>query len=268
MKDVQDFQREVIEKSNTVPVVADFWAEWCAPCKILTPILERLAVEQTGQWELAKVNTETHVEVARQFGISGIPSVKMFVEGKVKSEFVGALPEYQVRQWLKASIPGKYDKDIETATRMIHEGRESEAETILESVCSADPGNEGARVFLARAILFSDSQRALDLVKTIEEPKFFELAEAVRTISRLLEIARHPERLPQGPSADTYREAALALINRNFDVALGLFIDIIRHERNYDDDGSRKACIAIFKILGEDHATTLNHRREFSRALY
>ena len=106
--DVQDFEAEVLRKSMEVPVVVDFWAEWCAPCKVLGPILERLAAESAGKWVLAKVNTEVHQEIARQHAIQSIPNVKLCYERKVVSEFLGALPDYLVLRWLKKTLPSKH----------------------------------------------------------------------------------------------------------------------------------------------------------------
>ncbi|MCZ6756762.1 MAG: thioredoxin, partial [Bacteroidetes bacterium] len=91
--EVQNFQEDVIEASSEVPILVDFWAEWCGPCRVLGPVLEKLEAEQNGEWRLAKVDTDQHPEVSMQYGIRGIPAVKLFVDGNVVSEFTGALPE-------------------------------------------------------------------------------------------------------------------------------------------------------------------------------
>ena len=106
MKDVSDgdFDREVIARSNSIPVIVDFWAEWCGPCIVLKPILEELSEEYDGKLELAKINVDDSPAVSKRFGISSIPSVKLFIKGKVAAEFTGALPEDAVRQWLQRNI--------------------------------------------------------------------------------------------------------------------------------------------------------------------
>ena len=104
--EVENFQQDVLEKSFQQPVLVDFWAEWCGPCRTLGPILERLASENERKWSLVKVNTETHQEVAMYFQIRSIPAVKLFIDGEVVDEFTGALPEASIRQWLEQTLPG------------------------------------------------------------------------------------------------------------------------------------------------------------------
>lgn len=99
------FEQEVVSKSHEKPVVVDFWAPWCAPCRFLGPTLEKLAKSNGGQWRLVKVNTDKHPELLRRFRIMGIPAVKMFVDGEVVDEFVGAMPEPAVKQWLEGALP-------------------------------------------------------------------------------------------------------------------------------------------------------------------
>lgn len=265
--DVADFQKEVIERSKEKPVLVDFWAEWCAPCRILGPVLEKLAGEAIGDWVLAKVNTEEMPDVAREYNIRSIPNVKLFVDGKPEAEFVGALPEPMLKQWLQKNIPSKSRKEVERAEALLDKGRNEEAATILDSVIKSEPGNHKARVLLALMLLDTDLPRAEELVNPIEEDSdVFDLAEAVRTFAAL---AHKPaESLPDKPAKETYLKGIKKLKTRDYAAALEAFIEVIRNDREYDNDGSRKACVAIFKVLGEDHDITQQYRREFSRALY
>ncbi len=266
--DVRDFKKEVLDRSYETPVLVDFWAEWCGPCRILGPILERLAQEANGQWQLAKVNTEEHPEVAMEYGIRSIPNVKLFVDGKVAGEFVGALPEAMVRQWLKKFVPGRYQKQLAQAEQLLVRGENDRAQKILENILNSDPQNVEGRILLARTILFREPQQAARLVENIDEPRHSEMIEAIRTVARLASLHLEPDALPASDVRETYREAIRALLARDFERALQSFITVIRTDRYYDDDGSRKACIAIFKLLGEEHEITKEYRREFSSALY
>ena len=110
-----DFSEEVLETSKQIPVLVDFWAEWCGPCRILGPILEKLAGEASGEWKLVKVNTELHPDLAQAFDLRGIPAVKLFSQGEPIAEFTGALPEAQVRDWLGANLPGASDDEFTAA---------------------------------------------------------------------------------------------------------------------------------------------------------
>lgn len=266
--DVRDFQRDVIERSYTVPVLVDFWAEWCMPCRMLSPVLERLAQRANGRWVLAKVNTEEHPELAHRYGVRSIPNVKLFVDGHVVDEFVGALPEYVIERWLEKALPSPHRKLLQQAEELLQQQRISEAQELLERVLAEDPANEQARVLLARLLLFADPVRARELVDPIEVGSpHQELAEAIRTLAPLLQL-RSEEELPPDPVRPTFWNGVQAFQRGDFDAALEHFIEVIRQHRYYNEDAARRICIAIFKFLGEEHPITLHRRREFSSALY
>ncbi|GBD07693.1 Thioredoxin C-1 [bacterium HR21] len=266
--DVHDFEREVIQRSYTVPVLVDFWAEWCMPCRILSPVLERLAQKANGRWVLAKVNTEEHPELAYRYGVRSIPNVKLFVDGEVINEFVGALPEHLIERWLEQALPSPHRKLLQQAEELLQQHRISEAQEVLERVLAAEPHNEQARVLLARLLLFAEPDRARELVAPIEPGSpHEEVAEAIRTLAPLLQL-RSEEELPPDPVRPLFWSGVQALQRGEFDTALEHFIEVIRHHRYYNEDAARRICIAIFKFLGEEHPITLRRRREFSSALY
>ena len=267
--EVRDFAKEVIERSFAVPVVVDFWAEWCGPCKMLGPILERLEAQSSGKWVLAKVDTDHNEELAVRYGVRGIPNVKLFVDGKVANEFTGALPERMVIQWLEKSLPDQSRNELQRAEELMQQGKNTEAQRLLEGILARTPASEHAQTLLATIVIWQDRSRAADLVSSIEEHSpDFPLADAVRTFDRLVRKMEHPEDLPQDPVKATYLAAIYEMNAKQFDSALDKFIDVIRLNRYYDDDGARKACIAIFKLLGEENEVTKRHRRDFSSALH
>jgi len=265
---IADFEREVLERSRTLPVVVDFWADWCGPCKVLGPVLERLAEGADGRWVLATLNTEDHPDVAARYGIRSIPAVKLFIDGRVADEFTGALPEYAVRQWLEKAIPAPSAGDIARARGLLAAGDAPGAAVILRRVAEREPENPEARVLLARAVLLDDPQGALLSIGGIEEPRLSDELETVTTVAAMDEKRRTPDDLPPSPVKEAYLGAIEKFFTRDYDGALSAFIGVIRDERWYDDDGSRKACLAIFRLLGEEHEITLRHRREFGGALY
>lgn len=267
--EIQDFEAEVIERSRSVPVLVDFWAEWCGPCKALGPVLERLAEKADGRWVLAKVDTDRHQQVAARYGIRSIPNVKLFMAGAPVNEFTGALPEPAVVQWLNKALPDPLADELRRAEKAIADGAMSEAGQILEEVLRKEPNHEHARVLLARAVLETQPERALELVRGLEEDaKDFPMVDAIRTVAGLTEKLAGAHALPGGPAAQMYRDGLHALARFDHERALQHFIAAIRADRYYDDDGARKACVAIFKMLGEDHEITRAYRREFSSALY
>jgi len=267
--DLQDFTKDVIDRSHEIPILVDFWAEWCGPCKILGPVLEELAEQQKDKWELIKLNTEQHSELAGKYGIRSIPNVKLFVDGEVKDEFVGALPKNSIEKWLEKAIPGKYANLLKEAQELFTQGEAQKSEQILQDIISAEPNNIQAGALLARSIFYSDPQKALQLVNPIEpDSEFYESADAIKTMVKLFKHLDDPDTLPENSVKVGYLIAIKNLQNQDFNSALEHFIEVIRTDRYYDDDGARKACIAIFKFLGEESEITKGHRSAFSSALY
>ena len=269
-----DFQKDVIEASKTTAIVVDFWAEWCGPCKMLTPVLENLAGEASGTWKLVKVNTDEYQELSAEHGISGIPAVKMFSDGKVIADFVGALPEAQVRSWLKENIPTESKNMFEEAKKVLSDGDKSKAQNLFEQVINADPNNFEARILLAGLIFEPDPERALKLVKDVpEENPLYKNAEAIQTLSRLLNsfesISKQAQESDASPEAwGHYLKGIQALQGHDYDAALKNWIEAIAIDKTIDDDGPRKACIALFSWLGQEHELMKKYHRSFTSALF
>ena len=217
--EVSDFQTEVLERSRTVPVLVDFWAEWCGPCRILGPTLERLAASASGRWVLAKLNTEEFPDVAMQYGIRSIPNVKLFIDGKPVNEFVGALPEPAIVEWLKKAIPAKKIPEVETAQTLLESLQFEEAQKLLEPVLETNPDNHQASALLAKAVFFTDPERAVRVVEGIEaDSDYHDLAEAIRVFYDLGERIAGGA-LPEGPARESYIEAGEGLLKGEFDSA-------------------------------------------------
>jgi putative thioredoxin len=267
--DTDNFQKDVIEQSDQIPVLVDFWAEWCGPCKILSPVLERLAEKYKDRWRLVKLNTEKYPQIAAQYGIRSIPNVKLFVDGRVVNEFVGALPEGAVEQWLKRALPSKYSQRLAGVEQLLSSGKVSQAQKTLQEILEAEPDNDEAMVLLAKINVFNHPGSALDYSKRIQPGStYFELAESIQTFAHLFLYLDNPEDLPDSTNKERYLHAIKDLHGQKFEAAIRDFIDVMETERNYDDDGSRKACVAIFKFLGEEHSITKQYRPAFSSALY
>ena len=267
--EIRSFEDDVVQASYAVPVVVDFWAGWCAPCRMLGPVLEKLAQDADGAWRLAKVDVDANPDVSQAHGISGIPAVKLFHEGKEIAEFVGALPEPQVVKWLEENLPSESKKAVAEARAAIAAGEPERAQSILEEILGEDPKNVDARIELATLMFESDPKAAVDLVAEVTpDHADFDRVSAIRTLGRLGDL------LESGESDDsedwtTYLDGITAMREGRYSEALAAWIGMLeRRAREVDHDGARKACIAVFHFLGEDHEVTRANRRSFSSALY
>lgn len=266
--DIRNFQQEVIERSYQVPVLVDFWAEWCGPCKMLGPVLERMAGQNDGQWVLAKVNTEQFPQIAGQYRVQSIPNVKLFIDGEAVDEFVGALPEPAIRQWLEKAIPAPQNENLMRAKALLQTGQTAQALPLLESVLREEPGNAGAALLLAQIYLLSDPEKALAYLQKIDEAaeEYQEVANILPLAETLAQVKKGD--LPAGKVREEFAAAIGALTEGRFENALQGLIAVLEKDRYYNEDASRKACIAIFKLLGEDHQLSRRYRPQFSGALY
>ena len=185
--DISDFQKEVIEESYNIPVLVDFWAEWCGPCKVLGPVLERLGEKYKGSWKFAKLDTDKYQDIAAEYGIRGIPNVKLFINGEIVDEFSGALPEHMAEDWLKKTIPGKSYKQVNEAKILLEKGNEANAKKILEKILAENPEESDAKLLLAKIYLFSDPNKSLALISNIEYSSENEdTIDPIKTISSLI----------------------------------------------------------------------------------
>lgn len=271
------FEREVVERSREVPVVVDFWAPWCAPCRALGPVLEKLLQEGRGQWVLAKMDTDRNPVTPQRYGVQGIPAVKAFVDGRLVDEFTGALPEGEVRRWLRRFLPGEAERLWKEGRREEDQGHLDQAEALYRQAQGQDPRHPGARLGLARAALRRgrlDEARAMleDLDPQGRQEWASELADLRLSLSAdggedwealEAEVRSHPDN-PE----PRYRLAMALAARKRFEEALEHLLHLVVHHRSFRDDGARKAMLEVFEAVGPRSDLAERWRERLARALY
>jgi len=272
-----EFEAAVLDRSTEVPVLVDFWAPWCGPCRVLGPVLEKLAAEYAGDFILAKVNVDESPSLAGALGIQGIPAVKLFRDGDIASEFTGALPEPEVREFLSRFLPSVADKRAQHAAQLEQEGKGTQAKTIYQEILDSDPNHAKALLGMGRLLMNEgDGTGALERLEQVslvaEERK-----EADRLIARIKlqeggaqDVAALQARVKVEPNNLEARfELAQALAGmEKYEEALTEFLTIVKTDRGFQDDGGRKAMVQIFEVLGSDHPLTDRFRSELASVLF
>jgi putative thioredoxin len=273
------FEREVIERSKRTPVIVDFWAPWCGPCRLLGPKLEEAVRRSEGRLALAKLNSDEEPELALRYGIQGIPAVKVIVDGKIAGEFVGALPDAQLRHFLERFIPTEADRLSQEAGRHESAGQWEAALRGYDAALALRPDLHAALTgrlrVLAHLRRWDEAQAAYDAC-----PGPLQLTDDVEAIKTTIELGRAAA---DGPSKEElearlranpddcearYQMAMRDAAEGRHREALEGWLDIVKRDRQFRDDGARKMMLRLFGLIGARSPLTEEFRDKLARAIF
>lgn len=273
-----DFAEKVIHASREVPVIVDFWAPWCAPCRQLGPILEKLAAEYGGRFILAKVDSDNNQDLSAQFQVRGIPAVKAFVQGQLVDEFTGVQPEANIRRFIESLLPSPAEPIYREAVAAIVAGDNARALELLSHTLALDPKHEGA--LLDRAELYLEMGQAEDARAALAGIERAEDRERLDSLRARVELAASAATVQgdeteleariaaDGSDLEARLELSRLLAARQaFAPAMDQLLEIVRRDRKYNEEAGRKTLVALFNLLGSGHDLVRQYRSKLAAAL-
>ena len=265
-----NFATDVVAQSNTLPVVVDFWAPWCSPCRVLGPMLERLAGEARGAFLLAKLNVDDNPALSAAYGIQSLPAVKAFRDGRVVDEFVGAQPEGRLREFLKKVAPTAADRALAEAGSLLATRHWSQAEAALRKVLADTPSSAPAALGLVKALVAQG--RGCEAQGLLED---FPRGDAAPAAEKLADLAGLLCEVEGGdaPVVDSdldalYFQAARLLARGRLEAGLDGLLDVLRQDKRYRKGAPRRVMLGVFELLGEDDPATRQYRGELASVLF
>lgn len=271
---LENFQQVILEGSMQQPVLVDFWASWCAPCKVLTPILHKLAEEFQGQFILAKINIEEQPELAQQFQVQSVPTIMLVGEGQLLDKFDGMKPESEIRAFLKQHLTNPVEAFKEQIKVLIGEGELDQAQAMLQQAISQLPEDTELQIDLARVLLqknlATDAKLVLENLPEAEKArpdvkglmaglKFSEVAPSAEQLAALGE---------REDSEANYLKAMAALLQGQHEQALERLLNLLRDDRSYQDGIAHKTLLEVFAMLGESNPFVVKARRKLYTLMY
>jgi putative thioredoxin len=275
------FEQDVIEASNLVPVLVDFWAPWCGPCKTLGPLLEKLEQDYAGKWRLVKVDVDENPQLAAHFQVRSIPHVVAFADGRPVDQFIGVLPEGQLRAFLDRLVPNAAQTEHKRALAALESGQRAVAIDHLQAALALEPGNDAARLDLIEVLLDEERTEEARIESERLSPKITQgidvryntlktrldaldaAAELPPTDALDARVAAHPDDL------EARFDLASALIaRRDYGGALAHLLEIVKRDRTFRDDIGRKTMLSVFDLASHRPELVAEWRRKLSAALH
>jgi len=264
-----NFEYEVLAYSAQMPVVVDFWAAWCIPCKISTPLLENLAEQAEGRFRLAKVDVDANPKLTRQFGVRTVPAIKAFRDGQIMGELSGAQPEAVIRDFIQAIIPSDFELALEKGLSLLELTDWGNAEDSFREYLEHKPEFPLALLGLARSLLgqgfFDEAQRILTRFPASKE---YATAETLLPLVKALVWAKGQTPSGDDPLLAGYLTAMRLVTRGNFAAALDGLLDVLRQNKRYRDGEARRVTLGLFELLGPKNPLTVQYRSELAMVLF
>lgn len=279
----ENVHEAVIEASNKVPVLMDFWADWCEPCKTLTPILEKLAQEYSGRFVLAKINADTQQSLAGQLGVRSLPTLKLIVQGQIAGELVGLQPESEIRKLIEKYLPRTAQEELEALIEKINElrslGEMNKVQSLLKQAIAQTPDDEKLKLLYADVLMdLGDVDEAKKLVDSLspdskEGPlarSFFArlaLLEKLETLPSLADLEKKLEKTP-GDLTAQFQLAMHCACTADYDRALALLWALFSQHRSFKPEEVKGEFLALLDVLGKKDTRAVAYRKKMFSFLH
>lgn len=267
--DEADFQYEVLQYSAHVPVLVDFWAEWCVPCRVLGPKLEDLAREGEGNFRLAKVNVDENARLAKRYKIRNIPAVKAFVDGNVVAEFSGVLGDKGLRDFVRRLAPAPEDLEYAKGQNLLKLGDYAEAEDAFREFLSMRPSHPGALLGLVRALLLQgEGEEAVVLLRNFPASSEYSTAQLLKPVARTFDELNGGDVQSDNPLEAAFKNGIRLAKRGNILAAMDGFLDILRKDRDYRNGQVKEVFVGLLALIGDDHPDARQYRQDLSAVLF
>ncbi len=276
---IQDFQAVVLENSFKQPVLVDFWADWCEPCKTVMPMLAKLADEYGGKFHLAKVDTEAEQQLAAHFQIKSLPTMKLFVNGQPVDERMGTLPESEVRAFIDQYITSESDAIMAAANEAFQQGNTDQALELMNQALAKDPENSDLKINIATVVnAQGDGDSALALLDSLDDESKnkdsaiklraeIEMADRLKDLPPIDEIENRLANNPDDLSS-LLDKANYLTAQGDYETSMDCLLRVMTLDRQFQDDAGRKALLALFDMLGGEHPSVQKYRRRMFTLLH
>ena len=267
--DESDFQYEVLQYSARVPVLVDFWAEWCVPCRVLGPKLEALARQGEGSFRLAKVNVDENTRLAKRFKIRNIPAVKAFVDGNMVAEFSGVINDEGLQDFIRRLAPAPEDLEYAKGQNLLKLEEVEGAEDAFREFLSVHPNHPGALLGLVRALLFQGKgEEAEVLLRHFPASSEYSTAQLLRPVAKTYAEFQGRDVQSDNPLEAAFRNGIRLAKRGNLLAAMDGFLDILRKDRDFRKGQVKDVFVGFLALIGDEHTEVRQYRQDLSSVLF